>query len=65
MKGSQEPRIKIEPKRADSDGELAATLMQEYGSGLDEWQRLILDCWLGKDKEDKYNVTSAGLSVPR
>lgn len=65
MRGSQEPRIKVEPKRKSSDGELAGTLMSEYGNKLDEWQQLIVDCWLGKDKDGKYNVTSAGLSVPR
>lgn len=65
MKGSQEPRIKIEPIRAASDGEDAALLMSEYGCSLDEWQRMILDCWLGKDDQGKYNVTSAGLALPR
>jgi len=65
MKGSQEPRIKIEPKRSSTDGEDAAFLMAEYGNRLDDWQKIIIDCWLGKDKNGKYNVTSAGLSVPR
>lgn len=65
MKGNQEPRIKIEPRRAGSDGEGAALLMQEYGYTLDEWQKLIINAWLGKDDRDNYNVTSAGLSVPR
>ncbi len=65
MRGSQEPRIKVEPSRTSSDGEDAALLMAEYGCKLDEWQQMVLDCWLGRDKEDKYNVTSAGLSLPR
>lgn len=65
MKGSQEPRIRIEPSRVSSDGDDAAFLMQEYGSTLDQWQKGIVDCWLGKDESGKYNVTSAGLSVPR
>ncbi len=65
MKGSQEPRIKIEPKRVATDGTDAALLMSEYGSTLDPWQQIVVDCWLGKDKNNKYNVTSAGLSVPR
>lgn len=64
MRGSQEPRIKIEPPRTSTDGEDAALLMSEYGCELDEWQRIIIDCWLGKDN-GKYNITSAGLSVPR
>lgn len=65
MIGSQEPRIKIEPERADTDGADAAILMSEYGCHLDEWQRAVVDCWLGKDERGAYNVTSAGLSLPR
>lgn len=64
MKGSQEPRIQIEPERAESDGADAALLMSAYGCTLDPWQQLVLDCWLGKE-DDKYTVTSAGLSLPR
>ena len=65
MKGSQEPRIIVEPSRISTDGTDAAILMSEYGCKLDPWQQLVLDCWLGKDEEGRYTVTSAGLSVPR
>ena len=65
MRGSQEPRIRIEPERTDTDGNDAADLMEAYGSTLDEWQRLIVDCWLGKDDQGNYTASSAGLSVPR
>lgn len=65
MKGSQTPRIKIEPPRQDTDGLGAAKLMQAYGLTLDSWQRLVLDCWLGKDAAGEYTVTSAGISAPR
>ena len=65
MKGSQEPRIKVEPDRVSTDGTDAALLMQEYGNTLDEWQQDVVDCWLGKDEYGKYNVTSAGLTLPR
>ena len=65
MKGSQEPRIKVEPHRVATDGADAALLMAEYGCTLDEWQQIVLDCWLGRDKSGKRNVTSAGLSLPR
>lgn len=65
MTGNQYPRIRIEPERVGTDGEGAAMLMQAYGCTLDDWQRLILDCWLGKDATGSYNVTSGGLSVPR
>ena len=65
MKGNQIPRIRIEPDRKGTDGKGAAMLMQAYGVTLDEWQRLVLDCWLGTDEYGDYTVTSAGLSVPR
>ena len=64
MRGSQEPRIKVEPDRTETDGGDAALLMREYGYQLDEWQQNVLDCWLGKYK-GAYNVTSAGLALPR
>ena len=65
MRGSQEPRICIEPDRVASDGTDAALLMSEYGYILDEWQKLVLECWLGTDETGKYNVTNAGLALPR
>ncbi len=65
MRGSQEPRIKVEPARVSTDGDDAALLMSEYGCILDDWQKDIVDCWLGKDENGNYNVTSAGLAVPR
>ena len=65
MTGSQEPRIRIEPKRLETDGTDAGQLMETYGNRLDAWQQMVVDCWLGKDDSGEYNVTSAGLSVPR
>ena len=65
MIGSQIPRIRIEPNRVSTDGTGAALLMQEYGYRLDEWQKLVLDSWLGKDESGAYNVTAGGLSAPR
>lgn len=65
MIGSQEPRIKIEPPRISSDGPEAALLMEAYASPLDPWEKRIVDCWLGKNADGQYTVTSAGLSVPR
>lgn len=54
-----------EPQRFSSDGDDAALLMSEYASPLDDWQLCVVRCWLGKDKNGNYNVTSAGVSVPR
>ena len=65
MTGSQEPRFQVEPERASTDGADAAELFGAYSSSLDPWQRLVLDCWMGKGTDGRYSVTSAGLSVPR
>ncbi len=65
MRGSQEPRICVEPARVDTDGGDAALLIAEYGYTLDPWQRSVLDCWLGKDAQGRYSMTSGGLSLPR
>lgn len=65
MRGSQEPRIKIEPRRTSSDGPDAALLMAEYGNALDPWQEMVVTCWLGKNEDENYTTTSAGLALPR
>ena len=65
MKGNQNPRIRIEPRRDSTDGKGASMLMQAYGVTLDEWQQLVVNCWLGKNSTGQYTVTSGGLSVPR
>lgn len=65
MRGSQEPRIRVEPNRAASDGPDAAVLFSEYAYRLDPWQEDIVECWLGKDDAGIYTVTSAGLALPR
>ena len=64
MKGSQEPRYRVEPERDSTDGHDAADLMTAYGCTLDEWQEDVLACWLGR-MDGAYNVTSAGLTLPR
>lgn len=65
MIGSQVPRLQIEPRRMYTDGTAAAMLMDAYGVPLDDWQRLVIDCWLGKDGDGSYSTLSAGLAVPR
>ena len=65
MTGSQEPRLRIEPDRFDTDGTDAGQIMGAYGNKLDPWQQMVVDCWLGKDEAGEYNITSGGLSVPR
>ena len=66
MRGSQEPRIKVEPPGIiRTDGTDASELMTEYGNALDPWQQDVVDCWLGINEEGDYVVTTAGLAVPR
>lgn len=65
MKGSQEARVSVEPCRSCTDGDDAAELMQAYGYKLDPWQKSVLDCWLGKDDNGRYTMTSGGLAIPR
>ena len=65
MTGSQTPRIQVEPRRVYTDGTAAAMLMEAYGLPMDPWQRLVVDCWLGKDADGNYTTLSAGLATPR
>ena len=51
MIGAQEPRIRVEPPRAGTDGHDAAELMREYGNPLDPWQQSAVNCWLGFDDD--------------
>ena len=55
----------MEPKRRYSDGDDAAELVSAYGMVPDEWQKTILDAWLGRDEYDKFTATTCGLAVPR
>lgn len=63
--GNQQPRVKLEPKRAYSDGEDASNLASAYGLTPDEWQRTILCSWLGRDNNDKFTASRCGVVVPR
>ena len=64
-KGKQQPRLKLEPKRAYTDGADVAEFSQAYGLAPDAWQAMVLDAWLGRDEKDKFTATTCGLSVPR
>lgn len=65
MKGSQTPRIQIEPPYTETDGTGASLLMQAYGVQLYDWQQTVVNAWLAKNAAGEYLVTSAGLSVGR
>lgn len=64
-RGAQKPRVRVEPRRSYTDGDDAADLAAEYGLPPDEWQKTVLDAWLGRDARDRLTATSCGLSVPR
>lgn len=64
-RGSQKPRILLEPPHAYTDGRDAGKLSSAYGLTPDTWQQKVLDVWLGRDKSDKLTASSCGLSVPR
>ena len=63
--GEQIPRVRVEPKRAYTDGDAAAKLSAAYGNTLDPWQKLILDCWLGRDEDGNLTAMTCGVPVPR
>ena len=63
--GAQEPRVRVEPSWAYTDGPDCAEFSAAYGMTPDPWQRLVLDAWLARTVDDKYACESAGLSVPR
>jgi len=62
---SQDPRIRVEPDYAFTDGPDAALLCEEYWFVPDPWQRTLMDCWLSRDEDGRLLVITAGLSVPR
>lgn len=63
--GAQFPRVRVEPKRAYTDGEAAAELSAAYGNTLDPWQKLVLDCWLGRDEGGNLTAMTCGIPCPR
>lgn len=63
--GRQEPRIRLEPSLAYTDGPDAGYFCAQYGMKPDEWQQMVLDCWLGRDERDRYTATTCGLALPR
>lgn len=64
-KGKQQPRVRYEPKSAYSDGEDVALFASTLGLEPDEWQKLVLNAWMGRNRFDKFTANKCGLSVPR
>lgn len=61
---SQRPRVHVAPHIDATDGDLAAQFAAAYGLVPDEWQRFVLDDWLGRQGR-LWGSLTAGLSVPR
>lgn len=65
MKACQTPRIDIYIPGDTSKAELLFELLDEYGTKLWEWQRLVLRRWLAEDENGNFVNQTCGLSVPR
>lgn len=64
MSESLDPRVRVAPRAAKTYGDLASDLSSDYGLTPDDWQRTILDDWLGV-KAGRWSSLRCGLSVPR
>ena len=62
---SAKPRVRIAPKYASTDGDLASEFASGYGMTPDRWQSDCLDDWLGRRRDGEYACTMCGLSVGR
>lgn len=65
MKANQTPRIDIYQPGDTQKAELLLQLLDEYGTSLLPWQRLVLKRWLAEDKKGNFVNLRCGLSVPR
>lgn len=65
MKANQTPRIDIYQPGNTEKAELLLELMDEYGTKLLPWQRLVLRRWLAEDENRNFVNLRCGLSVPR
>lgn len=63
--GVQEPRVMHYPKAAHSDADDCAGLAAAYGLVPDEWQRNVLEAWMGRKANGKWAAGRWGLAVPR
>ena len=63
--GVQEPRVLHYPKAAWSDADDCADLASAYGLVPDEWQRNVLEAWMGRKSNGRWAAGRWGLAVPR
>lgn len=64
-RANQTPRIDIYQPGDTEKAELLLQLLDEYGTKLLPWQRLVLKRWLSEDKKGNFTNLRCGLSVPR
>lgn len=65
MRGVQEPRFCHYPKAVSSDADDCAELASAYGLTPDEWQRNVLEAWMGRKKNGRWAAGRWGIAVPR
>lgn len=59
------PRVEHVPSWEWSRVDRAAEFAAGYGLSPDEWQRHVLEAWLGQTDDGRWSVGRAGLAVPR
>lgn len=64
-KASQKPRLDIYRDGDTDKAELLFDLLDEYGTPLYDWQKLVLKRWLAEDEDGNFVNLDCGLSVPR
>ena len=63
--GVQEPRIAHYPPAKFSDADDCADLASAYGLTPDEWQRNVLEAWMGRKANGRWAAGRWGLAVSR
>lgn len=63
--GVQVPRVSHHPVSSRSDAADCAWLASAYGLVPDEWQRRVLEAWMGRKADGRWAAGRWGLSVPR
>lgn len=61
----QTPRIDIHTPGNTKKAELLFELLEEYGTPLYEWQKVVFRRWVAEDENGRLTNVDCGLSVPR